>query len=149
MAVHGGAKNLFLKVQLIRLKRQIQGFRDALDYCRLRDLGFNRFPFTWCNHRLGDQNVWVRLDRGVASIKWILRFPTTRIHHLNAFHSDHNSLLLATDFELKRFYRKGWPFRFESLWLKERSCEEVVQDAWGVPTGSDLVWKFTEKIQNY
>ena len=38
---------------LIRPKRQMQGFRDALDYCRLRDLGFNGFPFTWCNRRPG------------------------------------------------------------------------------------------------
>ena len=34
---------------LIRPERQMQGIRDALDFCRLRDLGFNGFPFTWCN----------------------------------------------------------------------------------------------------
>ena len=84
----------------------------------------------------------------MASIEWILRFPTTCIHHLNAFHSDHKSLLLVADSELKRFYRKGWPVRFESMWLKERSCEEVVQHAWGVLTSSDSVWKFNEKKLN-
>ena len=66
---------------LIRPERQMQGFRDALDFCRLRDLGFNGFPFTWCNRRPGGQNVWIRLDREVASVEWILRFPTARIHH--------------------------------------------------------------------
>ena len=133
---------------LDRPERQMQGFRDALDDCLFKDLGFNGFPFTWCNHRPGDQNVWVRLDRGVATIEWILRFPSSRILHLNAFHSEHKPLLLATDSELKRFYRKGWPFRFESMWLKERSCEEVVQKAWGGPTGTDSVWRFNEKILN-
>ena len=59
----------------------MQGFRDALDFCRLRDLGFNGFPFTWCNRRPDGQNVWIRLDREVASVEWILRFPTARIHH--------------------------------------------------------------------
>ena len=100
---------------------------------------------TWCNRRSGDQNVWVRLDRGVASIEWILRFPTTRIHHLNAFHSDHKPMLLAADSELKHFYRKGRPFRFESMWLKERSYEEVVQNVWGVPIGTDSDWRINEK----
>ena len=112
-------------------ERQMQGFRDALDDCRLKDLGFNDFPFTWCNRRPGDQNVWVRLDRGVASIDWILRFSATRIHHLEAFLSDHKPLLLGSDSELKSFYRKGRPFRFESMWLKDRTCEAVVQDSWG------------------
>ena len=35
---------------------------DAIDFCGFKDLGFNGFPFTWCNRRPGDQNVWVRLD---------------------------------------------------------------------------------------
>ena len=47
---------------LDRPERQMQGFRDAIDFCGFKDLGFNGFPFTWCNRRLGDQNVWVRLD---------------------------------------------------------------------------------------
>ena len=42
---------------LDRPKRQMQGFRDALDYCGLKDLGFTDYPFTWCNRRPGDQNV--------------------------------------------------------------------------------------------
>lgn len=31
---------------LDRLERQMQGFQDALDYCRFKDLGFNGFSFT-------------------------------------------------------------------------------------------------------
>ena len=95
---------------LARLERQMQGFREALDYFRLKDMGFNGFPFTWCNRQPGDQNVWIRLDRGVASVDWMLRFPATRIHHLDAFHSDHRPLLLCADSEFKLFYNKGRPF---------------------------------------
>jgi len=39
---------------LDRTEAQIQSFKDALDCCRLKDLGFNGFPFTWCNRRPGD-----------------------------------------------------------------------------------------------
>ena len=73
---------------LVRPERQMQGFKKALEYCRLKDMGFNGFPFSWCNRRPDDQNVWIRLDRGVASVDWMLRFPAARIHHLDAFHFD-------------------------------------------------------------
>lgn len=47
---------------LDRPERQMQEFHDALDYCGLKDLGYNGFSFTWCNQKPGIQNVWVRLD---------------------------------------------------------------------------------------
>ena len=90
-----------------RLERQMQCFRGALDFCRLRDLGYYGFPFTWCNKHPGNQNVWICLDRGVATIKWIVRFPSSHIHHLEAFHLDHKPILLCTDSEFQRFYKKG------------------------------------------
>lgn len=34
---------------LVRPERQMQGFRDALDFCRFKDLGCNGFPFSWCS----------------------------------------------------------------------------------------------------
>ena len=95
---------------LDRPERQMQGFRDALDYCAFKDLGFNGFAFTWCNRRPGVHNVWIRLDCEVATMDWILRFPTSRIHHLECFHSDHRLLLLILDAEQKRFYKKGRTF---------------------------------------
>lgn len=124
----------------------MQGFHDALDFCGIKDLGFNGFPFTWSNRRPGDQNVWICLDRGVATIDWILRFPTSRIHHLDAFHSDHKLILLCSDSELKRFYRKGRPFRFKAMWLKDNSYEGVVKDQWGDDLVVGSTWSFMKKI---
>ena len=42
---------------LDRPERRMQSFRVALDFCRLKDLGFSGFPFTWCNRRPGAYNV--------------------------------------------------------------------------------------------
>lgn len=128
---------------LDRLECQMQGFRDALDFCSLKDLGYTSFPFTWCNRRSGDHSVWVRLDRGIATVDWLLKFPTTHVHHLEAFHSDHRPLLLASDSEARRFYRKRHPFRFEAMWLKDKTCETVIKTSWEIPLGSSSVATFS------
>lgn len=75
--------------------------------------------------------MWILLERGVASIEWILRFPSSRIHHLDAFHFDHKPLIFCSDSEFNCFYKKGRPFRFEAIWLKDSSYEEVIREAWG------------------
>ena len=113
---------------LDRPECQMQNFHDDLDFCWLKDLGFNGFQFTWSNKRPGEQNVWIRLDRGMATIEWILRFPTSRIHHLDAFHSNHKPILLCSGSELRRFYRKGRTFQFEAMWLKDNSCDKVIRE---------------------
>lgn len=127
---------------LDRLERQMQSFRDALDYCKLKDLGFNGCSFTWGNKGLGAQNVWSHLDRGVTNVDWMLRFPTTRIHHLDAFHSDNKPILLCMDLERKNFYRKGRPFQFKAMWIKDSSCEGVVQDSWNSDRDAFSIWVF-------
>ena len=124
----------------------MQGFRDALDYCGFKDLGCNGFPFTWCNKRLGDHNVWIRLDRGVATVDWFLRFPTSRIHHLECLPSDHRPILLISNDEHKRFYKKGCPFRFEAIWIKEKSCEDVIKNSWVDVVDNDLVSVLLKKL---
>jgi hypothetical protein len=43
-------------------------FREVLDFCELRDIGFSWIPWTYDNRKEGPRNVKVRLDRG-----WQLR----------------------------------------------------------------------------
>ena len=82
----------------------------------------------------------------MATIDWILRFLTTRIHHLDAFHFDHKPILLCSDLELKRFYHKGRPYHFEAMWLKDNSYEGVVKDSWGENPVEGSTWCFNRKI---
>ena len=43
-------------------ENQMQFFRECLDFCGLKDLGYSGLPFTWCNRRFEGNVVWVRLD---------------------------------------------------------------------------------------
>ena len=41
----------------VRPEKQMQDFRDCLDVCGLKDLGFSGLPFTWCNRRYNEALV--------------------------------------------------------------------------------------------
>ena len=83
----------------------MQQFRDSLDFCGLKDLGFSGLPYTWSNRRFDGQMMWVRLDRAVASADWMLKFPSVRVHHVPGYSSDHKPIWLVSDDAHTRFYR--------------------------------------------
>ena len=129
----------------LRPEGQMKAFRDALDFCGFRDLGFVGLPFTWCNNQFDGEVTWIWLDRGVATPSWSQLFPTIRVHHLPGTLSDHCPLWLCSDDENVKFYKKSRPFRFEAVWLKDEGCEVVIKKAWsgrnmGEPVDR-LIWK--------
>ena len=83
----------------------MQQFRDSLDFCGLKDLGFSGLPYTWSNRRFDGQMIWVRLDRAVASADRMLKFPSVRVHHVPGYSSDHKPIWLVSDDAHTRFYR--------------------------------------------
>ncbi|KAK9931693.1 hypothetical protein M0R45_018961 [Rubus argutus] len=73
-----------------RTERQMQGFRDALSYGDLFDIGYLGMSFTW-----KDSETKCRLDRAVASAIWTDLFSVARVTHLPPSRSDHIPLLLG------------------------------------------------------
>ena len=61
----------------IRAHNQMQALRDVLDECGFMDLGFVGPKFTWRKHFTDGHSIWERLDRGLATNLWFLRFPGT------------------------------------------------------------------------
>lgn len=59
---------------------QMKHFRDVINRCNLRDLGYVRSDFTWCRC-LGSRG-WIRerLDRAFVSTNWATNF----VHSLGA-----------------------------------------------------------------
>ncbi|XP_042515252.1 uncharacterized protein LOC122089592 [Macadamia integrifolia] len=50
--------------------RDMQNFRDMMNFCNLIDLGSKGPTFTWSNKRLGEANTRLRLNRALANIAW-------------------------------------------------------------------------------
>jgi hypothetical protein len=58
-----------------RGEKQMRDFREVLSECDLHDLGYKGRPWTYDNKQSGQNNVRVRLDRGVADSDWSNMFP--------------------------------------------------------------------------
>ena len=127
----------------------MQSFSDCLDFCGLKDLGFSGLPFTWCNRRFDGNVVWVQLDRAVASLEWVLKFPAVRLYHLSGLSSDHKPIWLCSDDIRKRFFRPNKPFGFEAMWIKDDRCEEAIHEAWDNFSTADLRGNVLLKVSNY
>jgi hypothetical protein len=96
----------------------------------LIDLSFAGNPYTWCNNRQGSATIKERLDKGLASLNWILLHCDYSLLHIPVFNFDHNPISLNTNnhsFYLPR------PFRFEEFQTKDTSCGKVIATAWKSP----------------
>ncbi|KAL0453957.1 UNVERIFIED_CONTAM: hypothetical protein Slati_1373800 [Sesamum latifolium] len=105
---------------------QLRDFCEALNDNGLFDVGFEGFPFTWANNREEPHTVWKRLDRACINTAWISKRPDSRITHLQRVYSDHAPIL----FERRPYAWKGRkrgkkPIRFEAMWIKSETCEQV------------------------
>lgn len=73
-------------------------FKETLLHCGLDDLGYQGYPFTWRNGRPGEAFVEERLDRVCANADWQALYPTTKVLHQQVLYSDHDPILLNTQF---------------------------------------------------
>uniref|UniRef100_A0A803MZ27 Uncharacterized protein n=1 Tax=Chenopodium quinoa TaxID=63459 RepID=A0A803MZ27_CHEQI len=107
--------------------------RQAIDSCRLEDLGFVGHQFTWNNNRGGDENIQERLDILFSTQEWKDLYPGSFVTHLEKRKFDHLPLLLCLK---DRIYatKKKKPrklYRFEEMWLRDEGCADVVSNSWG------------------
>ena len=59
---------------------------------------------------------------------WLDRFLSEKIFHRTSSVSDHCPMVLQLE-KSKKVKRYGKTFRFEAIWLKDSSCEEIVNSA--------------------
>ncbi|TYG76839.1 hypothetical protein ES288_D03G146900v1 [Gossypium darwinii] len=116
-------------------------FREMIEVSQLYDISFKGQRFTWFGLR--DQ-AWVkeRLDRALVNLDWMEACPNTQGFNLPAIGSDHSPMVVFSDFRDKKVKKK---FKFEAMWLKYDSINEVVSRCWGRECGDrgfpKLSWK--------
>ena len=91
---------------------EIDAFRNVLDSCSLKDLGYRGYTYTWSNKRPGDANTKLRLDRVMATMEWRAKFLITTVSHLPPHASGHLPILVHVK-SVHRFqqkFKKGFKF---------------------------------------
>lgn len=108
-----------------RPERQLCAFREVVEECHLRDLGYFGPKFTWCNRRAGQHHVSERIGRFlVSSARWNC-FPSAGVSHGVVAYFD-DLLIWVT---LEGVGESHWlkkSFKFEAMWVRETECEEIV-----------------------
>ena len=74
--------------------------------------------------------IMERLDRGVATDKWLDLFPFAYERHIAATVSDHVPLL----FQISDYHQPNskcrCSFKFENMWLEDEGCRQTVTASW-------------------
>ncbi|XP_021775080.1 uncharacterized protein LOC110738941 [Chenopodium quinoa] len=101
---------------VVRSERLKDSFREAIDRCALRDLGFKGSIFTWERGNSMSTFVRERLDRFLADESWCSMFSNHEVRNLPILKLDHAPILLTTE---KKNSDEGGDtgFKFEQLWL--------------------------------
>ncbi|XP_074352348.1 uncharacterized protein LOC141691513 [Apium graveolens] len=92
-----------------------EGFNECLHEANLHDLDIIGHQFTWEKERNTD--YW-------------------------GSPSDHSSLLLCPEIQLRRNKRR--PFRFENAWLTEPMCSQIIKDCWEEEEDSTILQKLSK-----
>ena len=118
----------------IRPHNQMQLFWDVINEYNFMDLGYVEPKFTWSKHFANGNSIWERLDKGLATNGWFLKFLGSKVYHLQCDSSNHRPLLVVfAPLDLPQ--RK--PFRFKEMWLSNSGCGETVQVAWNHSSGAE------------
>lgn len=123
----------------LRRDDRMRDFKYCLEDCGLKDLGFVGHQFTWTNKQAGDNNIQESLNRGLTNDQWMEIFPHARVTHLRRLLSDHCQIHVNWKKPHRRegLKRKVKIFCFEDMWLREESCDMVVNRGWS-PEGNPM-----------
>jgi exonuclease III len=114
-----------------RTQAQMDGFRDAIDVCGLRDLGYIGRSWTFEKKVAGGSFCRVRLDRALATIDWSTLYPGASVQHLTAATSDHGPILLELDDAVRSRNYVEQQFRYELMWETHTDLKQLVETTWG------------------
>ena len=111
----------------------IQDFNDVNRDYGLSKMNFVGLRFTW-SRKNGEELIVERLDRGFENDAFREKYAYSYVKHVQASSSDHLPMVIYVSSKSITEAPKKRLFRFENMWIRHVSCEEVVRSGWGVKT---------------
>ncbi|KAG5540444.1 hypothetical protein RHGRI_020600 [Rhododendron griersonianum] len=125
-------------------QNQLAAFHEMISECGLVDLEFKGLKFRWRNNRSAENFIMERIDMAFANAKWCELNDQAMVFVEAAVGSDHNPLILNIVVPLNRV---GKPFRFESFWVIEKECKEVITTTWNQGCEGDSMTMVCKKLK--
>ena len=111
-----------------RSQRQMDEFRDAVNSCGFKDLGYNGSDYMWCNMQERENTMYIRLDQALATSEWMEQFKETHVYHIVDSTSDHCALLVSDSYHPQPLRKRR--FHFEVMWTKRGDCRKIIEEMW-------------------
>ncbi|KAK9026201.1 hypothetical protein V6N11_039046 [Hibiscus sabdariffa] len=102
-------------------------YYEFLNHTFLMEIPSKGGTFTWSNKRCDEEMILEKLDRVVSSMEWNFLFPKAISIIDIAIASDHSPIILLTNGVVKKAKKD---FKFESRWLLEEECSQVIKEEW-------------------
>lgn len=124
---------------------KIKDFKRYINMCNLKDPSFKCSKFTWWNGRTDEDCIIKRLDKILCNERLYELFPILEVEHL--FKSGSNHTLLKISFSIVNEHISK-PFIFLNLWLKEKSCLDIIKMNWKIEIQGNMFIMFHFKLKN-
>jgi hypothetical protein len=116
-----------------RTLSEMQGFRDAVDFCNLINMGFKGHFWMWEKRVTGGTYTRVCLDRALGSAEWSAQFPLACITHVDMATSDHSALSVRLMEDPPCF--DGRQFCYEAMWELHDDLKPTIANGWTATPG--------------
>ncbi|KAG6730912.1 hypothetical protein I3842_01G104000 [Carya illinoinensis] len=130
--------------------KQMEIFRNALDWCSLNQVMTVGPKYTWANNTRDQNFTKELLDRALANPLWLPLFKEASCSVTPAVKSDRSPLHISLGDQ--RYQNKIFskPFRFEAAWSIKKGCATIIKEVWGkVVPGVNNTSVVTKKLSNY
>lgn len=97
-----------------------------LFFFHFRGIDYVGSLFTWSKMSEGYAHVKERLDRFQCTMDRFEIYHLCKVGNIVTSVSDHNCLLLNTEGLGDQVHMRTRPFRFKSMWIGARGCEETI-----------------------
>jgi hypothetical protein len=116
------------KNKLFNGNRYCDLFNWIINSYELREIDMSGGKYTWSNNQVDP--TLEKLDRILVNNKWDARFPLSTVRKIPRFVSDHNPLVLDTEFDQ---VQKVKTFCFETFWIKHPDFLPKMEEIWNQP----------------
>ncbi|XP_048493001.1 uncharacterized protein LOC125493579 [Beta vulgaris subsp. vulgaris] len=122
---------------------EVAPMRECLLTCELVDVKASGRHFTWNNKQEGNDRVFSRIDRVIATHDWVDKYDMAEASFLPEGNYDHTPILLCVypDEAQKR------PFKFHNMWCNHNSLLTTVRQAWEGNVQGSAMYKVCMKLK--